>query len=309
MRVFQTLVCRSVLAKRPLGKILHGPVRTFSTPIWRMREEAMALARAPLARPGFSCEGVVTASSTSPASLVEQSRVAALQGDAKRCHILVWQLRDLPRDSAVRAAVDATDPDTRTLLHSLAGVGLETTTRVFLELQPRHLKDKDGKTPLHLAAMGNHALVAQDLLRAKANVDARDAHGRTPLFLAAEGGHSRAARVLARFGANMGAKASDGKTPLDVAKHDEKLQAWLVQFGDKREHTSENAGKIAYFQQLGADLPAHVVAPRLALQSWGYAPLDENGEPIMIRRGIRFAKKRKGPSSPKGKVNWYSPRG
>ena len=35
----------------------------------------------------------------------------------------------------------------------------------------------------------------------------------------------------------------------------------------------------------------------------GYCP-EEDGKVVQLPRGIRYAKKRKGPSAPRGKVNW-----
>lgn len=37
--------------------------------------------------------------------------------------------------------------------------------------------------------------------------------------------------------------------------------------------------------------------------------LQVDGEVVQLKRGIRFAKRRKGPSAPRCKVNWYSARG
>ncbi len=47
-------------------------------------------------------------------------------------------------------------------------------------------KNKDGNTPLHLAALNDHVDVAELLLAAKADVNARNELGNTPLKTAAQ---------------------------------------------------------------------------------------------------------------------------
>ena len=46
--------------------------------------------------------------------------------------------------------------------------------------------------------------------------------------------------------------------------------------------------------------PDGVAAPSSQV---GYCP-EEDGKVVQLPRGIRYAKKRKGPSAPSGKVNW-----
>eukprot|EP00434_Breviolum_minutum_P000393 symbB.v1.2.000333.t1/scaffold22.1/size431876/1 len=62
---------------------------------------------------------------------------------------------------------------------------------------------------------------------------------------------------------------------------------------------------VRYFKALGTELPSHIVAPKLVLTPVGYCP-EEDGKVVQLTRGIRYAKKRKGPSAPRGKVNWYA---
>merc|ERR1712192_18636 len=174
-----------------------------------------------------------------------------------------------------------------------------------------HMKDEEGKSALHLAAEGDHATVAQALLaHGRANVSSRDACGQTALLIAANLGHSRTSRVLMRFGANANAACQNGRTPLTEAGNhpDQKLGPWLQQFAAKREHSFANVGKVQYFKGLGAMLPAHVVAPDLRLTPTGMCPF-EDGQVKQLPRGIRYSKKRAGPSQPKCHVNWCSPRG
>jgi ankyrin repeat protein len=62
-------------------------------------------------------------------------------------------------------------------------------------------RNKTGATPLHFAAsIGNLAMV-KELLQAGADKDAGDNHGRSPLFMAAEGNHQQVVEVLLGHGA------------------------------------------------------------------------------------------------------------
>lgn len=75
-----------------------------------------------------------------------------------------------------------------------------------------------GFTPLHEAVTEGHMAIAAALLRAGANVDARDIQGRTPLALAA---HRPSVAVLVKLlldrGADPRAKDHSGRTPLHEA--------------------------------------------------------------------------------------------
>jgi len=148
------------------------------------------------------------------------------------------------------------------------------------------------------------AMVARLLLaRGRAHVDARDALGRTPLCLAAGRGHTSSGRTLMYFGATVDAKASDGLTPLQAAKEQSgsKLAAFIEKHSKLMRKRSDEAGVVRK--------KSHIVAPKLVMTPVGYCPEDENGKVIQLKRGIRYNKRRQGPSSPKCIVNWYSPRG
>ena len=59
------------------------------------------------------------------------------------------------------------------------------------------------KTPLHLAAAGNHTETVRSLIGQKAGLDSQDKAGHTPLYLAATAGELRkSAQVLIQSGAN-----------------------------------------------------------------------------------------------------------
>jgi len=81
-----------------------------------------------------------------------------------------------------------------------------------------HARDKDGSTPLHCAAWRGHAAVAELLLNAGADVNARNQnehYGDTPLHAAAHGNQRAVAELLIGRGADVHAKSCNGRTPLE----------------------------------------------------------------------------------------------
>ena len=86
-------------------------------------------------------------------------------------------------------------------------------------------RDKNGKTPLMEAAMLNmNPEVIEVLLKAGADIEARDKNGKTPLMGAAEKNmFPKVIEALLRAGANAKAKDKEGKTALDHAKDNKKI--------------------------------------------------------------------------------------
>ena len=78
-------------------------------------------------------------------------------------------------------------------------------------------RNEDGATPLHLAANGGHTETAMTIIRAGADVEARNEDGATPLHLAANGGHTETAMTIIRAGADAEARNEDGFTPAWLA--------------------------------------------------------------------------------------------
>jgi len=315
------------------------------TPVWRERQEAHAkvsVARRTLrrediwdterrqnvGRTGLTLATEVAlpaaaADLSAPCDLVASAFAAAEQGQELECSSLLWALKELPRDLELRRAVDAPSgragpSQRRTLLQVVSARGLERPVTLLLEIGANvTLKDELGRTALHMAALRNHAEVARLLLlRGRANVEARDCKGRTALHLATDKGKKRVARVLVRFGASPSAPDGAGRSPLQdklgrkggKIPHRLELVNWMTTYAQRREKTNESLGKVQYFNGLDSKLPSHVVAPKLVMTPVGYCP-EEDGQVIQLKRGIRCNKRRRGPSAPKCKVNWYSPRG
>lgn len=80
------------------------------------------------------------------------------------------------------------------------------------------------QTPLHMAARRGNVNVAEALLNAGADIEARDTKGETPLRRAVNCGHPEFAKLLLERGANPNAADKNGKTPLQSARKPEMIQ-------------------------------------------------------------------------------------
>ena len=109
----------------------------------------------------------------------------------------------------------------------------------FLLLNDRHNKmvqsvDEDGETPLHKAVIGNEIAVIRLLLRAGADVNARNYYGNTPLhkgaFLCNDAEDFEVLRILLEEGnADTTVRNNEGLTPAGVAiKHGDTKAAELI---------------------------------------------------------------------------------
>lgn len=104
-------------------------------------------------------------------------------------------------------------------IHEEAQSGDIGMVKVLLKGNPDLVfsKDKDGHTPLHLAAWKGHKDVAELLLANKADVNAKDNLDRTPLYYAVRYGHRDMVELLLGNKAEVSAKNELGETPLHLA--------------------------------------------------------------------------------------------
>ncbi|XP_077281628.1 uncharacterized protein LOC143908142 isoform X2 [Temnothorax americanus] len=104
-------------------------------------------------------------------------------------------------------------------LHLSAARGDAKRLRILLDSGRVHVdcKDKDGTTPLILAAAGGHIDAVTELLHQGADPNAKRLTGTTALFFAAQGGYMDIAGLLLEHGAIVDSCSIDGGTPLFVA--------------------------------------------------------------------------------------------
>ena len=77
---------------------------------------------------------------------------------------------------------------------------------------------RDSNTPLHHAVEAENAEVIPVLVKAGADVNAKEYYSNTPLHLAAMFGKIKVIPILLKAGADVNAKDVDGRTPLEMAK-------------------------------------------------------------------------------------------
>jgi len=112
------------------------------------------------------------------------------------------------------------DKTKRTCLHIASHKGSIECVRVLLRYSKTTLNelDENGFSALHLASQSGHTVVTQDLLKAGAEVDAKDLLGRTACWLASRHGHASTVQVLYGVGgADVNLGNIRGISPVHVA--------------------------------------------------------------------------------------------
>jgi len=121
------------------------------------------------------------------------------------------------------------DYQNRTVLHAAADAGNAKIITMILDHNHSHppstdikialvdFGDKDNRTALHYAAIGNQCDCVDSLVAGGANVNVVDNNLSTPLHLASEIGHDYVVDILIDDNANMEAVDKQGRTALHIA--------------------------------------------------------------------------------------------
>ncbi len=128
-------------------------------------------------------------------------------------------------------------------------------------------------TALHYAAKHGRLLVAEQLLKAGANVQAANTAGATPLLAAAAKGHPEVMKVLIKAGTDLNSRLSDGSTPLCMAALAGHVRSVMVLLRAKADpllpQTCQSSGDVDYFPLTAAVDQGHPSVVREMLQQLG----------------------------------------
>jgi len=104
--------------------------------------------------------------------------------------------------TASKYDIDAKDRQGRTPLSLAAGNGHTDVARILIDLKPSMIKSRDleGRTPLSFAAGNGHDETVSELLKHNGTPDLPCLKGRTPLSWAAGNGHINVAKLLVQSG-------------------------------------------------------------------------------------------------------------
>ncbi|KAL0118776.1 hypothetical protein PUN28_009445 [Cardiocondyla obscurior] len=134
--------------------------------------------------------------------------------------------------------INQTDSYGRTVLHTLAADGNASLLELALAACPQaklEAVDRNGQTPLNLAARHGYADVVRVLLAAGARADHADCDGWTALRAAAWGGHTQVVEQLLKHGAMVDCADWDQRTALRAAAwggHEDIVKALLKHGAD-----------------------------------------------------------------------------
>ena len=123
-----------------------------------------------------------------------------------------------------QASMKLRDHNGRTALHMAAMAEENSVTEVeeliryFINSESdKDAKDRTGSTPLHLAVTKGREAVSKCLINSEVDKNAKDGNGNTPLHLAVKNGHEVLVKYLIDMQVDMEEKDKDDNTPLHYA--------------------------------------------------------------------------------------------
>ncbi|WP_341816937.1 ankyrin repeat domain-containing protein [Wolbachia endosymbiont (group A) of Agelastica alni] len=124
----------------------------------------------------------------------KKKRTALMRAAEKKGCVQIVQLL-LGYDTDVYAV----DTDGWNVLQLATMSGDKDTVILLFEKVGGKVRNKDGKTPLHLAALNNHSEIVEFFLEKGADINARDEDKRTPLIIAVQNRCIGSAKVLIKY--------------------------------------------------------------------------------------------------------------
>jgi ankyrin repeat protein len=135
------------------------------------------------------------------------------------------------------SAWDWTFDQANTRLQDLYETSLAIVRLLINNCADVNASTKDGKTPLHVAAVYDAVEVAHVLIIHSADVNARNENGGTPLHTAARKNSLDMAHLLIKHNADVNARNEYGFTPLNIATVQDSIEvaSLLVKYRAKTE--------------------------------------------------------------------------
>ncbi|XP_059627944.1 protein VAPYRIN-like [Cornus florida] len=168
---------------------------------------------------------------------VASDDIDAVRNIIKRQRNIVAELPTREAESLLRVATELRNSDD--MVNLLAEAGLKTESSYVAK----------GWSDVHVAAAFDRTEELLSLIRESeaGSLDCRDKEGRTPLHLAASKGHERCARVLIGAGVDVDAKSKDGRTALyrAAANGNRRMVEMLIEMGADPTLTSIDRSRTA----------------------------------------------------------------
>lgn len=161
---------------------------------------------------------------------------------------LLTELSTREAESLHRVAVRLDNSVEMVSLLLEVGLKIDSTTRILEDVEESRWTEK-GWSELHVAAAFDRTDEVSRLIKMgnRRGLDCKDKEGKTPLYLAASKGYERCVKLLAGAGATVDARRIDGWTALyrAAAKGDRRMVKVLVELGADPSIVADNRNRSA----------------------------------------------------------------